>query len=332
MDTRANDVWSIGRFYGVNGKDLLRHYRDFQSGFKEWNQRGHAKKWLLYPENLGPQLSIDETSLSRGELYTILTNKAAKGDRGSIVAIVAGTKAETVIEVLRKIPEFLRKKVTEITLDMAGSMTMIAKRCFPRAVRVTDRFHVQRLAIEALQEIRIKHRWEALDQENDAIEQAKSDRRAASQADYQPEVLPNGDTIKQLLARGRYALYKKPNTWTESQRERAQLLFERFPDLKKAYELTLELSNIFTTTTEKIYGLTRLAKWHEKVRQSGFKSFNTVARSIENHYKTIVNYFDNRSTNASAESFNAKIKAFRAQFRGVRNVEFFLYRLTQLYA
>ncbi|SDF71241.1 Transposase, partial [Dyadobacter soli] len=116
-------------------------------------------------------LSIDETSLSHGELYTILTNKSAKGGKGCIVAIVAGTKAETVIEVLRKIPESLRKKVAEITLDMAGSMTMIAKRCFPRAVRVTDRFHVQRLAVEALQEIRIKHRWEALDQENDAIEQ-----------------------------------------------------------------------------------------------------------------------------------------------------------------
>jgi len=186
---------------------------------------------------------------------------------------------------------------------------------------------VQRLAIEALQEIRIKHRWEALDLENDTIEQAKT-----AQVEYQPEILPNGDTVKQLLARSRYALYKKPNTWTESQRERALLLFERFPDLKRAYELSLELSNIFTNTTEKIYGLTRLAKWHEKVRQSGFKSFNTVARSIENHYKTIVNYFDNRSTNASAESFNAKIKAFRAQFRGVRNVEVFLYRLTQLYA
>jgi hypothetical protein len=63
---------------------------------------------------------------------------------------------------------------------------------------------VQRLAIEALQEIRIKHRWDALDQENDAIEQAK-----INQTEYQSEILSNGDTIKQLLARGRYALYKK---------------------------------------------------------------------------------------------------------------------------
>ncbi|HET6555944.1 MAG TPA: DDE transposase, partial [Prolixibacteraceae bacterium] len=35
---------------------------------------------------------------------------------------------------------------------------------------------------------------------------------------------------------------------------------------------------------------------------------------------------------ASAESFNAKIKAFRASFRGVRNVSFFLFRLSKIYA
>ncbi len=59
---------------------------------------------------------------------------------------------------------------------------------------------------------------------------------------------------------------------------------------------------------------------------------HTISRTILNHYTTILNYFDNRSTNASAESFNAKIKAFRTQFRGVKNVEFFLYRLTKIYA
>ncbi|MGO3285138.1 transposase, partial [Mesonia sp.] len=70
------------------------------------------------------------------------------------------------------------------------------------------------------------------------------------------------------------------------------------------------------------------AKWDEKVRQAEFSSFNTM--SI--HYKNILNYFDNRSTNASAESFNAKIKAFRAQFRGVKKVDFFLFRLSTIFA
>ncbi|CAA7393999.1 hypothetical protein CHRY9393_03612 [Chryseobacterium fistulae] len=41
-----------------------------------------------------------------------------------------------------------------------------------------------------------------------------------------------------------------------------------------------------------------------------------------NHYRDILNYFDNRSTNASAESFNAKIKNFRLQLRGVKDRAF----------
>lgn len=297
------------------------------SEFKEWDQLKHAKSFLLFPNNIGKHLSLDETALSHGELYTVLTNKSAKGKSGTIVAIIAGTSSEKVMEVLQRLPLRLRNKVEEITLDMAGSMNIIAKRCFPNAVLVTDRFHVQKLAIEAVQELRIKHRWEAIDAENEAIEKARKQKKG-----YHPIVLENGDTIKQLLARSRYVLYKNEKNWTIDQKRRADLLFYLYPDIHAAYQLSQQLNWIFETTKEKIYGYTRLAKWHEMVRTSGFKSFNTISRTIMNHYKTILNYFDNRSTNASAESFNAKIKAFRAQFRGVRNVEFFLFRLTQIYA
>ena len=297
------------------------------SDFKEWDQLKHAKEYLLFPSNIGKHLSLDETALSHGELYTVLTNKSAKGKSGTIVAIVAGTSSEKVMEVLQKLPLRLRNKVEEITLDMAGSMNIIAKRCFPHAVLVTDRFHVQKLAIEAVQELRIKHRWEAIDAENEAIEKARKQKKG-----YHPVILENGDTIKQLLARSRYVLYKNEKNWTADQKYRADILFYLYPDIHAAYQLSQRLNWIFETTKEKIYGYTRLAKWHEMVRTSGFKSFNTISRTIMNHYKTILNYFDNRSTNASAESFNAKIKAFRSQFRGVRNVEFFLFRLTQIYA
>lgn len=243
------------------------------------------------------------------------------------MAIIEGTKSEVVIPFVQKLSLRKRNKVEEITLDLAGNMGLIAKKCFPNAVQVIDRFHVQQLASEALQELRIKYRWEALDAENLAIEQAKAEEKT-----YTPEVLENGDTLKQLLARSRYLLYKWKDNWTTEQEYRANILFEPYPSIEKAYELSQELSWIFTNTKEKIYGLTRLAKWCEKVEQSGFKSFNTISRTINNHYKNIINFFDNRSTNASAESFNAKIKAFRAQHRGVRNVNFFLFRLAKLYA
>jgi transposase len=311
----------------VSGRKLQRQYKDYLSDFKQWDQLKHARDYLLFPQNLGKRLSIDETALSHGELYTVLTNKSAKGKSGTIVAIVAGTSSEKVLDILQKLPLRLRNKVEEITLDMAASMNIIAKRCFPNAVLVTDRFHVQKLAIEAVQEIRIKHRWEALDNENEAIEKARKQKKG-----YHPVILQNGDTIKQLLARSRYVLYKNEKKWTLDQKKRAAILFQLYPDIQAAYQLSQQLRGIFETTKTKIYGYTRLAQWHEKVAKSQFNSFNTISRTIMNHYKTILNYFDNRSTNASAESFNAKIKAFRAQFRGVRNVEFFLFRLTQIYA
>lgn len=311
----------------MSGRKLQRQYKDYLSDFKAWNQLKHAKEFLLFPQNLGKRLSIDETALSHGELYTVLTNKSAKGKSGTIVAIVAGTSSEKVLDILQKLPLRQRNKVEEITLDMAASMNIIAKRCFPNAVLVTDRFHVQKLAIEAVQEIRIKHRWEAIDNENEAIEKARKQKKG-----YHPIILQNGDTIKQLLARSRYVLYKNEKKWTIDQKKRAVILFQLYPDIQSAYQLSQQLRGIFETTKAKIYAYTRLAQWHERVAKSEFKSFNTISRTIMNHYKTILNYFDNRSTNASAESFNAKIKAFRAQFRGVRNVEFFLFRLTQIYA
>jgi len=306
---------------------MQRQYKDCLSDFKSWNQKKHAKDWMLFPRNLGSYLSLDETAFSNGELYTILTNKKAKGKKGAIIAMVKGTRADTVIRILHKIPLKQRKKVKEVTLDMAGNMGLIVKNSFPNATQVIDRFHVQKLALDALQEIRIQHRWEALDQENDAIEHARS-----KSLKYDPELLENGDTLKQLLARSRYLLYKSSTKWTENQSVRAKILFEEYPDIEKAYKLCQNLSWIFNNTKDKTSALIRLAKWDEKVRQAKFKSFGSISRTMSIHYKNILNYFDNRSTNASAESFNAKIKAFRAQFRGVRNVEFFLFRLTNIFA
>lgn len=125
-------------------------------------QLSHAEDWLLFPENLGPYLSIDETSLSNGELYTIITNREAHGGKGAIVAIVKGTKADDVIAVVEQIPEEALQGVKEVTLDLSESMRRIVRRCFTSAIRVIDRFHIQKLACDAVQEIRIGHRWEAI--------------------------------------------------------------------------------------------------------------------------------------------------------------------------
>jgi transposase len=210
---------------------------------------------------------------------------------------------------------------------MAPSMHKIVRRCFPMAKRVIDRFHVQKPAYDALQEIRIAHRWDAINEETDDKENAKLNNK-----EYIPLLLENGDTKKQLLARSRYLLFKSPEKWTDKQKLRAKILFERYPDIKKAYSLTHSLRMIFSKNSLKDAARLSLARWYNEVGETNFKSFNTISATIYEHYEEILNFFNNRSTNASAESFNAKIKAFRAALRGVADISFFLFRLTKIYA
>jgi len=276
---------------------------------------------------MGSYIGIDEVSLSRGELYTVVINKEAKGKQGSIIAIIHGTDAARVSEVLLQMPRRRRFQAREITLDMAPNMELIAKTCFPAAKRVIDRFHVQQLAFEAVQEMRIKARWEALDREAIEIHLAKTKGDK-----YMAPVFSNGDSLKQLLARSRYLLFKKESLWTTSQKQRADILFREYPNIKKAYYLSMQLGLIYHQCKFKDIALTRLARWYDQVDRSGFLSFGTIARTIQSHYQNIINFFDKRSTNAASESFNAKIKAFRRVFRGVKDKAFFLFRLSNLYA
>lgn len=327
MDSCPVAARSLERPYHIDGDQVERQYKDHLSGYSCWSAKEHADRWLVFPENIGERLSIDETSLSSGELYTVVTNKAAHGRKGAIVAIIAGTESDRVLDALMRIPIVIRQKVMEVTLDMAGSMNRISRRAFPNATKVIDRFHVQKLALDAVQELRIKFRWDALDRENEEMRQAKLDGR-----EYRPEVLSNGDTLKQLLFRSRYLLYRSPDKWTESQKTRARLLFDIYPDIANAYSLSHKLRLIYSKTRVKGVAYTRLARWFNEVQKSGIDAFRTIEETIYNHYENILNFFDNRSTNASAESFNAKIKAFRRQLRGVSDVRYFLFRLCNIYA
>ena len=327
MDNHPISCHQLARTYQMDGRQLQQQYKHHISDYKDWDQREHATEWMVFEKNMGTHISIDETALSSDELYTIVTNKSAKGQKGAIIAVIKGTQADKIIDVLQRINKRLRQQVKEVTLDMAAGMHLIVKRCFPYAHRVVDRFHVQQLASEAVQEIRIKHRWQAIDEENEQIAKAKKQGQT-----YIPQLLPNGDSPKQLLARSRYLLFKNQAHWTYSQKQRAALMFERYPAIKKAYDLSMKLAGIFNHCKCKEEAFKKLALWYNEVEQAGLESFRTVYRSIETHYESILNYFNNRSTNASAESFNAKIKSFRDSARGVRDINFFLFRLQKIYA
>ena len=109
------------------------------------------------------------------------------------------------------------------------------------------------------------------------------------------------------------------------------MLFTLYPELKVAYKLCISFRNIYKCS-DKQQALSKLMEWKAKVLNAKIKEFNTVVYSIEHHLDNILNFFNNRNTNANAESFNSKIKNFRANLRGVTDVKFFLFRLQKLFA
>jgi transposase len=240
--------------------------------------------------------------------------------------MIEGTDASNIARKLKTIDPNLRNVVKEVTLDMSPAMEAIVRSSFPNAKLVTDRFHVQQLVSEALQEIRIGLRRDALKEENEAIKIARKERRR-----YKPETYDNGDTEKQLLARSRYLLFKPDSKWHKQQKERATLLFAKYPILKKAYNLSMYFRSCYEYSVTKEIAKKKLDAWYEKIKASGIDEFLVPAESIRIREDTILNYFVNRSTNASAESFNAKLKNFRAVIRGITDKKFFLFRVAKLY-
>ena len=153
METSPVTCRTLEEFYHIDCHTFEKQYKEVLSGYRNWEQLSHADEWMLFPENIGPHLAIDETSLSNGELYTFVTNRDACTRECSLVAVVAGTKSEDVIAVLQRIDEESRYAVKEVTLDLSDSMRKIVRTAFPKACRVIDRFHIQKLACDAVQHL-----------------------------------------------------------------------------------------------------------------------------------------------------------------------------------
>ena len=119
---------------------------------------------------------------------------------------------------------------------------------------------------------------------------------------YIPLRSSNGDTRKELLIRSRYLLFKLANNWPKRKKIRASILFEEYPDIKEAYGLCHFLRMIFSKNTIKVAAWLAMARWYNNVEEVWL------------------------------HSFNAKIKLFRVNLRGVVDKKFFLIRISKLFA
>lgn len=361
MDNETITAHQIGYTYMINSSTFAKRYKDTLSDFETWKQKEHASEWILLPQNVGKEHGIDETSL-QGELYTIVHNKEAHGRKGAIIAVVKGTNPADVLRVLMQLPENKRKMVESITMDLSDCMRAIAREAFPNAIVIRDCFHVVKRGGEGCEEIRLRLKREAVKEQNKqkaefrkyleglAVQRKAYRKRMKAKhgkkwkkskrgkkpkrlnTRFEPPRLANGETLVEALTRCRKQLYMSREKWSITQEKRAKILFELYPKLEEAYNLINSLRAVFRNKKlTKETAKEKLGEWYEKVAVCTLREIKSVRDTIKFYEDEILNYFIKRQTNASAESLNSKIKYFRAQVKGVRDIPFFMYRLATVF-
>lgn len=105
-----------------------------------------------------------------------------------------------------------------------------------------------------------------------------------------------------------------------------------YPEIKKSYDLSMYFRGVFENAKTREDAKKRLKQWMITVSSSQIPTLISAANTVNNNLGKILNYFPDGSTNASAESFNAKLKGFRSMVRGIRDMKFFLFRISTFYA
>lgn len=265
-------------------------------------------------------MAIDEKTID-GTGYTILSNRQT-----SKIALMASTfKVKHLIKLVSRFDIEKRMQVESLSRDMASNYDWFGRQAFMNAYQVVDKFHVIKHAVEQLQAVRIRYRQQELAIRREA---AKNKQR------YTEEVLSNGDTTLQLLARSRGLLFSSPDKWTEHQKQRAKVLFEKYPEIKEAYLLIQRLRQWLRPPKGKTtYQVTRDKKLQQikallrDFKRSGIDEMKNVALMINKNIAQIINYFIAKETNAKAEALNQNLQRFINVNYGARNSDFFLYRV-----
>ena len=268
-------------------------------------------------ENFGSHMTIDEKQIGK-KMYTIMTNAQS----GKIPLLAQTMKPEELKQVMEHYLPHVLEDVKSVSCDMSPSYKKLCKDIFPNTQLVIDKFHVIKHLLDALQQVRKQLKTQYINQETILV---KSDT---------DEQQTHWSYIE-LLERSRYILFKMQDEWEEDELEIMQQLFYRFPILETAYRLTQKLRLWYQgknigKSMDKIEQ--ELYNWCDEVNQSKIAAFRGVRKMIEKHQDDIVNYFKEGQTNAKAENMNGKIQRFLANNFGIKDRDFFMYRIAGYFA
>jgi hypothetical protein len=84
-------------------------------------------------------------------------------------------------------------------------------------------------------------------------------------------------------------LYKSREKWTINQRERAQILFELYPDIKTVYYLSQQLKSIYNINNDKKGGDVKISALVQKGRRIWIQ---VIQYNIKNDNQSLPNHIE----------------------------------------
>jgi len=336
VEGKPISIGNVAYVLGMSSKKLQRWYQQVLSGFSKAVENGETEKHnlrvrdrgktrevvvpILKEKNLGEQMAVDEKNIN-GVTYTILSNR-----KTSKIALMASTlKVNELMQLLKEFDVEKRMQVRSLSRDMAANYDWLGREAFMNAYHVIDKFHVIKHVMDQLQSTRIRYRQQEL---------ARRRKAEKAKQKYTEATFPNGDTVLQLLARSRGLLFSLPNEWGDQQKQRAEILFGQYPEIKTAYHLVLRVRRWFTPPKGRTtYNVTRKRKKGQLLEilkefmRSNIEEMKNIAFLIRKNMGQIINYFIAKETNAKAEALNQNLQRFINVNYGARNSDFFLYRI-----
>lgn len=234
------------------------------------------------------QVGLDETSVQKGHKYvTVLSDPVDKRVVG--LSLGKDTKAaHTAIEQMKSRGADPRK-VKLASIDLSKAYIRACKDHLPNAKIVFDRFHLQKLL-------------------NQAVDQVRREDQKHNQA----------------LKRSRYLWLRNAEDLKDEKRQTLLYLQQLCPRIGQAYRLKEQFREIWNGNTAQ-QAISELKAWMKLAQQSLIPPIQSFVKTLQNHWYGITTYFQTRQTNAYAERVNLTIQEIKRTARGFRNMDNFFY-------
>jgi len=229
------------------------------------------------------QIGIDELSYRRHHEYlTVVTDHGT----GRVVWAAPGKNADTARRFFRELGAERSAKLVAVTIDMSPAYIEAVREMAPNARLIFDRFHVQRLAHEALDKVR-RIEWRAR----------------------------SGTVDASAVKKTRYALQKRPWNLTQPEHEKLAVVQRHNRPLYRAYLLKETLAEILDRRQVNV-ARTKLVEWLGWAARSRLEPFKKLARTFKQHIEGIVAYVATGLSNGPAEGLNGKIRTITRRAYG----------------